>query len=85
MTLEELRQKIDEADERLIDDLRARFALTDAVGEWKRENGVAVRDISREEAVLARARALAGDAYGEEIAAVYRTLFALARGREEQP
>lgn len=84
MTLEELRKDIDTVDARLVRDLCERFALVDAVGTVKKEAGIAVRDAGREQAVLDKVRALAGEIYGDDVTMLYKELFALARAREER-
>ena len=51
--LEDLRQRIDDIDERMTDLFSARMRLTDAVADYKRENALPILDRSRERQKLA--------------------------------
>jgi chorismate mutase len=56
------RQSIDNIDAALVFMLAERFKITQAVGAYKAENGLPPADPGREEAQIARLRALADDA-----------------------
>ncbi len=56
-----MRKKIDKIDRELIKNLGKRFAVTDMIGKYKRENGVSMRDKDREETMLQQRREWAED------------------------
>ncbi len=60
--LREFRDSIDNIDAALVFILAERFKVTQAVGRFKAENGLPPADPQREEAQVARLRALAGNA-----------------------
>ena len=57
--IDELREKINEVDDELLRILSSRMMLSKEVGEWKRENNVAIFQVSRWEEVLKRVLKLA--------------------------
>ncbi|MCW3847040.1 chorismate mutase [Sphingomonas sp. LB-2] len=61
-TLKRYRQSIDNIDAALVHILAERFKITQAVGTYKAEHGLPPADPGREEAQIARLRALAKDA-----------------------
>jgi chorismate mutase len=61
-TLRRYRQSIDNIDAALVHILAERFKVTQAVGAYKAEKGLPPADPGREEAQIARLRALAKDA-----------------------
>jgi chorismate mutase len=61
-TLKRYRQSIDNIDAALIHMLAERFRVTQAVGKYKAEAGLPPADPGREEAQIARLRALAVEA-----------------------
>jgi len=61
-TLKRFRQSIDNIDAALVHILAERFKVTQAVGAYKAEHGLPPADPGREEAQIARLRALAKDA-----------------------
>ena len=61
-TLQRYRQSIDNIDAALVFLLAERFKVTQAVGRYKAETGLPPADPGREEAQIARLRALAKDA-----------------------
>lgn len=61
-TLRRYRQSIDNIDAALVHILAERFKVTQAVGAYKAEHGLPPADPGREEAQIARLRALAKDA-----------------------
>ncbi|MGI6220418.1 MAG: bifunctional chorismate mutase/prephenate dehydratase [Coriobacteriales bacterium] len=78
MELSEIRQRIDETDDKLIELFCERMDLAAEVAASKAGSGKAVLDKSREREILARMRAAAGDK--ERFAnSLYNTLFALSR------
>jgi len=61
-TLKRYRQSIDNIDAALVHILAERFKVTQAVGAYKAEHGLPTADPGREEAQIARLRAMAKDA-----------------------
>lgn len=58
MSLDDLRQRIDELDARMIELLNERAGLAAEIGEEKRRTGSAVFDPAREEKVISRLRTM---------------------------
>lgn len=80
--LNELRAALDAVDDTLAETLMRRFALTDAIGAYKRDRGLSVRDRERETAVVRRLCAGRSDADAAAIEAIYGTVFAVSRRRQ---
>ena len=82
--LEELRQRIMEVDEELVDLIGERKSLVVEIGEIKNELGLPVLDPAREAAVVRRAAALARDHDLDEelIRDVIWRIIASARGEQ---
>ena len=59
--LQELRDKINEMDDELIQTLAARMMVSKDIGKWKRDNNVVVFQVSRWEEILKRVLQLAED------------------------
>ncbi len=59
--LQELREKINEMDDELVQTLAARMIISKEIGEWKRDNNVVVFQASRWESILKRVLQLAED------------------------
>lgn len=60
-TLGELRVAIDELDQRILDLFAQRFAVTDKVGQYKKQHSLAAQDVEREAAQHARLAELAAE------------------------
>ncbi len=60
--IDELRAQVDDVDGRLLELLVQRARLARAIGEVKRAEGIALVDPAREEQIIARLAARAGDA-----------------------
>ena len=63
--------------------LAERFAVSDEIGRYKAENDLPIRNTARETEVLASARMQAGPPYAEDVAAVYETILARSRHRQD--
>ena len=74
MGLEELRQQIDAADRRLVQDIKERMQASAAIAEYKRENGIPVIDSKREREVVHKIVELANDPM---LSSYYRVLYSL--------
>lgn len=57
--LDEFRREIDRIDSELLQLLATRFAVTEKVGQYKKQNNLPVVDPAREEVLLSKIRALA--------------------------
>ena len=79
-----IREEIDRVDTELLDALRRRMDCVRRVAEWKKENGLPVRDRAREETVVRRVRENAGEEYADSAEKVYRALFDAACAYEEK-
>jgi chorismate mutase len=75
-----LRKKIDKIDENLILLLKDRIDLCKGIGEIKKENGLAVKDIRREEAVYVHimAKALESGLDPQKVEAIFKQIIALS-------
>ncbi len=81
MSLDNLREKIDELDSRLIKLIAERIAITRDIGKEKEEAGIPIEDKAREQMVLERVRNLARDENlnPEDIAGIYRQVFTISK------
>ena len=77
--LEELREKIDGIDEKIVKLYRERMDVTKDIAAYKKEKELPVLDAGRERAVLARIGQLAGDDLADYAQSVYRTVMATTR------
>ncbi|MFQ3671066.1 MAG: prephenate dehydratase [Verrucomicrobiia bacterium] len=86
MNLTQLRAKIDEVDERLVQLLNERAALAEEVGAVKRSNGQSVFAPEREEMLLNRIDRLnrEGRLSKEALRAIYREILSACRQRQKQ-
>jgi len=84
MSLEDLRKKIDEADDRIVRLIAERMRSAAEIGEEKKKQGKQVEDLSREEKVLAHVRAVAEEEKisPEGVENVYRRIMSLAKSVE---
>jgi chorismate mutase len=73
--LQELRSKVDELDDELVNLLGRRFELSDAIGAYKREHNVTILQLERWNEILERVSALSNQAGVD--AAVIRAMFEL--------
>jgi chorismate mutase len=75
-----LRKKIDKIDENLILLLKDRIDLCKGIGEIKKENGLAVKDIRREDAVYVHimAKALESGLDPQKVEAIFKQIIALS-------
>lgn len=79
MTLEEVRQKIDEIDSQLLPLFQARMDCAREVAAIKKEAGLPVLNPEREQAILDRVAQRAGE-YGGAARVLYSTLMEVSRG-----
>lgn len=74
MELEELRQQIDAADRRLVQDIKERMNVAAEIGRYKREHGIPVMDSKREREVLHKIVEMADDPM---LSSYYKVLYSL--------
>lgn len=84
LELRRLRAEIDRLDEELTAVFLRRLGVVGEIAELKEKLGLPVRDETREEAMLARARERGGEAFGAETEALFRALLAISRKRQEK-
>ena len=84
MDIADAREKIDALDGQIGMLLGRRFELTDAIGREKAAAGAAVRDEARENAVLEKAAAAAGEEYSDSVREVYAAILGQSRARQEK-
>ncbi len=69
-----IRKEIDALDRQLVELLVRRFNLSTEIGNYKRQNGLAIIDETREAQLMADIVKRAGLSYQQPITAVYQTL-----------
>ncbi len=82
MDLQELREKINGIDRDIVSLYRKRLETADAIGAWKRENGVPVYDPVRERQLLNKVAELAGEEYEDGVRALFSFLISQSRTRQ---
>ena len=82
MDIQELRQQIDAIDRELTALYCRRMETARAIGQYKRENGLPVRDTERERKLLNKVAELAGEENEQGIRAVYQMLLDHSRLRQ---
>ncbi len=80
--LQELREEINRIDRQIVDLYRKRLETAEAIGEWKRENGVPVYDPARERQLLDKVGELAGEEHENGVRALFGFLIAQSRTRQ---
>ena len=84
MKLEDYREKIDTVDEKLIALFAERMALSRAIAEYKKENGIPVLDASREKKKLRRVAEQSPAELREYTRRLYKLLFELSRDYQRE-
>lgn len=82
--IDRARQEIDRINGELTALLVERMKQVDIVGEWKKANDHPIFVPAREEAILKKVTALAGEEFAPEIKAVFEAVFEASRRREER-
>ena len=82
--LERLRAEIDRIDGQLLALFLERMRVADEIGAHKGERGIAVYDGQREAEILSRMREKAGQEHADEAEALFKTLMAISRARQER-
>ena len=84
--LENLRLKIDEIDDKIINFLIRRFKTVFKIGEYKKEHGKAIFQASREEFIMGKVRkeAIKSEINPEALIKVYETILEKSRDFQEK-
>ncbi|MDP2729923.1 MAG: prephenate dehydratase [Dehalococcoidales bacterium] len=84
MSLEELRGKIDEADEKIVRLIAERIRIARAIGGEKKNQGKQIEDIAREQVVLENVKSIAQDENisQEHIESLYRQIMSISKSVE---
>ena len=82
MSLEEMRKKIDETDEKIVRLIAERIRESQSIGDEKKKNSKRVEDAAREEMVLAHIKAIAREEKldEKEIQNIYRQIIKSSKG-----
>jgi len=84
MSLEELRKKIDQADEKIVRLIAERIKIAEEIGGIKKEQGKQIEDVSREQVVLKNIMSVAEEENlnPEDITRIYRQIMSMAKSVE---
>lgn len=78
-----VRRDIDRIDSELIPLFVERMKCSERVAEIKAAAGIPVLNAAREQEILDKVRAAAGEEYGEAAAALYREIMSISRERQK--
>lgn len=84
LSLDLLRQRIDETDRKIIDLFKERMEISAGVAQYKRANGKPVYDAAREREKLAAVSAIAGEDFADYSRVLYSTIMSLSRSYQEK-
>lgn len=84
MTLNDLRLKIDDIDDKLVKLFEERMGVAANIAEYKRKNGIAVLDAAREREKLANIADMADESMKDYVTVLYSLLFELSRGYQSK-
>lgn len=84
MELKELREKFDTIDDQIVDLFVERMKTSAQIAKIKRENGLAVRNASREREVLEHVMERAGDGLETYAKFLYQTMFEVSRSYQHR-
>lgn len=79
MSLEQMREEINQIDQKLVDLFRRRMELSKSIGAYKQERQLPVQDPARERELLGRVAEQAGEELSEYAQSVYQTILAVSR------
>ena len=84
MNLEELRKKIDDADQQIVRLIAERIRVAEEIGELKKEQGKQIEDSTREQVVLQHITDIAGKEglNPEDLSRIYRQIISMAKSVE---
>ena len=86
MTLEELRDEIEEIDREIVESIARRTYVVESIAEVKKERGMEIHDPKREEVVLDRVaeRAEALDVDSEDVREVFELLMDISKKEQRR-
>ena len=79
LDLQEIRKQLDQIDDQMIDLFSQRMLLVKDVAFYKKEKGLPILDMGRENAILDRLTQRAGKELAPYAKRVYQTLFSVSR------
>lgn len=79
MSLEQMREEINQIDQELVDLFRRRMELSKSIGAYKQANQLPVQDPARERELLGRVAEQAGEELSEYAQSMYQTILAVSR------
>ena len=79
MSLEQMREEINQIDQKLVDLFRRRMELSKSIGAYKQERQLPVQDPARERELLGRVAEQAGEELSGYAQSVYQTILAVSR------
>ncbi len=84
MDLKELREKIDEIDEKIVALYEERMKISEKVAEYKIANGMEVLDKEREKEKIRKVRGLTHDDFNAEgVAGLFEHIMAMSRKKQQ--
>ena len=84
MDILELRKKIDETDEKIVELIRERMKTAAEIGSYKRENNLPVYDATRERELFDRVGNLAGEEFASYTKVLYSTMTDVSRSYQRK-
>ena len=82
--MEELRAQINEVDTGLVALFRRRMEIVSKIAEYKAEHGLPIYDPAREEALLKRLSALAGEGLEADVRELYAAILVISKRRQRE-
>ena len=82
--IDALRKEIDEVNTGIVELLKRRMEISAQIAAFKQENGLPVNDPEREQAILDKVSAQAGEELAEYAREVFETLFRVSRSYQER-
>lgn len=84
MNMDAYRQQLNELDGKIVELYIRRMEIAGAIGRYKKENGLPVKDENRERELLNRLGKQAGEEYEEGVRALFGLLIAHSCARQER-
>lgn len=84
MKIDDLREKIDDIDNQLVELLKDRLAVASSIAEYKKENGLPVLDRSRERELLNKVSKKAGEEFDSEVRTFFNDLMGISRAYQSK-
>lgn len=82
--LEKERKQLDEIDNEIVALIIKRLRVAEDIAKIKNDNGLNICDTRREQEVLNRLKALAGEEFSGYVAAVYRDIFYISKEHQRE-